>query len=335
MSDKKRVYILTGAAGHLGGAVAKILQENGETVYALCLSGEKHVPEGLGLRVFYGDVTDIGSLDKIFERGAGAELIVVHCAGIVSISSGFDEKVYDVNVNGTKNVIALCERHGVKKLIYVSSVHAIPEKPEGETITEVNVFDPDGVTGLYAKTKAEASQCVLDYAKRGNFACVVHPSGLVGPGDYGRGHITQLIIDYYKGRLASLVKGGYDFADVRDVAAGVVSCCERGACGECYILSGSYRTIVEIIGILHKITGKKEIKRTLPRWFVSATAPLSELYYKILRQPPLFTSYSIFTLRQNARFNREKATNELGYASRPIEETLSDTVDWLKEHGRI
>jgi len=73
----------------------------------------------------------------------------------------------------------------------------------------------------------------------------------------------------------------------------------------------------------------------LPRWFVNATAPIAELYYKILRQPPLFTSYSLYTLNSNALFSHQKATDELGYTTRDMKETLGDTVTWLKEQGRI
>ncbi|MCL2209284.1 MAG: NAD-dependent epimerase/dehydratase family protein [Treponema sp.] len=327
------VYIVTGAAGHLGSAVAEKLIEQGKTVYALCLPGEKHPPKNV--KIFYGDVRDAESLAGIFESGGINPLIVIHCAGVVSISSSFNQNVYDVNVTGTKNIISLCEKYKVKKLIHVSSVHAIPEQLKGEKIIEVDKFSPDYVVGLYAKTKAEATQCVLDYSRRGFYACVVHPSGITGPGDFGRGHITQLVIDYCKGGLASGINGGYDFVDVRDVADGIISCCGKGKSGECYILSGHYFKIYELLNLLHEITGKRKIRNMLPLWFVKVTAPLSELYYKILRQPPLFTTYSIYTLNTNANFNNEKAVNELGYTARPMKQTLEDTVKWLKENGRM
>ena len=329
------VYIVTGAAGHLGGAVTKALNDRGKTVYALCLPDEKHLPQGKHVKVFSGDVCDIVSLEEIFGRCADEPVTVIHCAGIVSIASKFDQKVYDVNVTGTKNIVAQCEKYKVKKLVYISSVHAVPELPGTETITEVSHFSPGDVVGSYAKTKAEASQYVLEYAKRGNDACIIHPSGIVGPGDFGGGHTTQLIIDFYKGGLISGIDGGYDFVDVRDVADGIVSCCENGGSGECYILSGQYLKVYEFLDMLHGITGKKKVKRVLPLWFARLTAPLSEVYYKILRQPPLFTAYSIYTLNTNANFSSEKAVKELGYTTRPMEQTLADTVKWLSDNNRF
>ena len=123
--------------------------------------------------------------------------------------------------------------------------------------------------------------------------------------------------------------------DVRDVAAGILACCENGRAGQCYILSGAYVQVKDLLFTLHELTGKRAIKTILPRWFAKMTAPLAELYYKILRQPPLYTSYSLYTLSANAQFSHEKASMELGYRPRPLEETLCDTAKWLKEHNRI
>jgi len=329
------LYIVTGAAGHLGSVVTSMLNDQRKSVYALCLPDEKHLPKSDYIKIFTGDVCNIDSLTEIFESCKNKSVTVIHCAGIVSIASKYNQKVYDVNVNGTKNIISLCEKYNIDKLIYISSVHAIPELPAGKIVKEVEHFSPNDVTGLYAKTKAEATQCVLDYSKRGHKANIIHPSGIVGPGDFGRGHITQLVIDYYKGGLTSMINGGYNFVDVRDVALGILSCCDNGKNGECYILSGQYFKVHELLNLLHEITGKKKIKIILPLWFAKVTAPLSELYYMILRQPPLYTSYSIYTLHTNANFSCEKAAKELGYTIRPMLQTLTDTVNWLKLNNRI
>ncbi|NLV85829.1 MAG: dihydroflavonol 4-reductase, partial [Clostridiales bacterium] len=131
------------------------------------------------------------------------------------------------------------------------------------------------------------------------------------------------------------VSGGYDFVDVRDVSKGIISACEKGRQGECYILSNRFFKIREILNILHKITSKRKIKVFLPLWFVKATAPLAERYYEILKQTPLFTPYSIYTLNSNALFSNEKARDELGYTTRDMRDTLEDTVSWLKSQGRI
>lgn len=328
------LYLITGAAGHLGSTLVRRLLELNKHVRALVLPNEKHVPEG-AIEICYGDVRNKESLLTFFDNPQDKDLIVIHCAGIVSIATKYQQQVYDVNVSGTKNIIDLSQQHQVKKLVYVSSVHAIPEKKKGETIYEVSEFNPEEVVGLYAQTKSEATSYVLEAAKTGLNASVVHPSGIAGPFDYGRGHITALVIDYCKGRLTSGVKGGYDFVDVRDVADGIIACVEKGGRGECYILSNEYFSVRELLYLLHDITGKKEIKRLLPLWFLNVFASSAELYYKLLKRPPLFTPYSIYTLNSNANFSHEKATTELGYTTRDMKETLTDTVCWLKENDQL
>ena len=290
------VFMITGAAGHLGNTLVRKLTAEGKRVRALCMPGEDASRLAPQVQVFRGDVCDKESLRDFFANPQGERRILIHAAGIVSIASKYSQKVYDVNVGGTRNVIELCKLYNVEKLVYVSSVHAIPEKPLGETMAEVDRFQAGDVVGLYAKTKAEATQLVLDAARDGLDASVVHPSGIIGPYDYGRGHLTQLVVDFARGSLRACVKGGYDFVDVRDVADGIIACCENGRRGECYILSNHYFSVRSLLDMLQKLTARKPIRTVLPLWFAKMTAPLAELYYKLRHQPPLFTRYSLYTL---------------------------------------
>lgn len=331
----KRVFLVTGAAGFLGNTIVKKLLAQKETVRAFIMPQDQMTYTDSSLSIIKGNVLDRKSLEPLFEGLDHCEVIVIHCAGIVSIASKYQQAVYDVNVTGTKNVMELCLQYKVAKVIYVSSVHAIPEKKQHEVMHEVDHFKSDEVTGLYAKTKAEASNYVLEMAKKGLPVSIVHPSGIMGPGNYNHDHLNQLIVDYMNHKLTAIVKGGYDFVDVRDVADGIIACCNLGRSGECYILSNHYFTIKEIVDLLHKITGKRKIKTVLPLWFAKMTAPLAELYYKCLKQKPLYTAYSLYTLTSNASFSHQKATTELGYQPRAIEETLQDAVHWLIKQGRI
>ena len=326
-------YLVTGATGHLGRTVTEQLIGEGKSVRVFALPNEKNIPDNVA--VYYGDVRDKESLRPCMEDLADQELIVIHCAGIVSIASKFNQAVYDVNVTGTKNVVDLCKEYSVDKLVYISSVHAIPEQPKGTVIVETKDFSQDKVVGNYAKTKAEATAYVLDAARQGLNVCIVHPSGIIGPNDYTGGHTTAFVIDYCKGRLISCIRGGYDFVDVRDVANGIISVCKHGRRGECYILSNRFYEVSEILELLHEITGKRKIKSYVPLWIAQAAAPLTELYCQALKRPPIFTAYSIYTLNSNALFSHKKATEELGYTTRNMRETLTDMIKWLKENGRI
>lgn len=330
----EKLYLVTGAAGHLGSVVVRQLLAQGCRVRALVLPNEANAPQG-ALEIYHGDVCSKDSLRAFFAHDAEQALVVIHCAGIVSIASRYNQKVFDVNVTGTKNIVDLCVEYGAARLVHVSSVHAIPEQPHGTSIAEASAFSADTVVGLYAQTKAQATAYVLQAAANGLHASVVHPSGICGPYDNGRGHLTTLVTEYCRHRLTAALEGGYDFVDVRDVANGIVQCCEKGGRGECYILSNRFYTMREILTLLHDITGQKAIKTYLPLWFVRFTAPLAEKCYALRRQPPLFTAYSIYTLTTNAHFSHAKAEEVLGYTTRDMRETLVDTVAWLREKGRI
>ena len=330
------MYIITGANGFLGNNIIRKLMGTDAEIRALVLPDAPiRSLDGLNCTIYRGDVTKKETLDKVFAVDADAEVCVIHCAAVVYIKSRFNQRVYDVNVNGAKNIVDKVLQ-GNARLVYVSSVHAIPEKTDHQVMKEVAAFDPNGVKGLYAKTKAEVANYILHtIQEKGLNACIVHPSGLIGPNDFENGHLTQLIQDFVNGRLTACVNGGYDFVDVRDVADGIVRVCDRGKAGACYLLTNRYIPVKELLDIISEVRGMKKIRTVLPMWLAKLTAPLSELYYKILNQPPLYTSYSLYTLTSNAYFSSEKANRELGYRSRDIRETISDTVQWLEKQGRI
>lgn len=325
----RRVYIITGANGHLGNTLIRILQRTEVEIRGLLLPSE-HRRERENIRYFHGDVRDIDTLRPLFEGLSEAEVIVIHTAGIIDIAGTVSSQMYAVNVEGTRNVIKLCQEYGVKRLVYVSSVHAIPEK-RWSVHREIQHFSPEEVVGGYAKTKAEATQRVLDAVAEGLDAVVVHPSGIVGPYDSSGNHLVQMITDYIRGKLPACVRGGYDLVDVRDVAAGCIAAAEKGRKGECYILSNRHYEIREVLGMVREYGGGRRVP-TLPIWMAKAAAPLLGWIAKKRHRRPLYTRYSLYTLHSNDKFSHEKASRELGYHPRDLVQTIRDTIRW--ERGR-
>lgn len=323
-----KLYIVTGANGHLGRAVIRLLLSRGASVRGLILPGDsEHLFDNV--RYTEGNVTDKESMRPLFQNTGDTCVYVIHTAGIVDIAWDVSSHVYDVNVNGTKNLLSLCTEYQIKRLLYVSSVHAIPEKNSPEVLHEVSRFSPDEVNGGYARTKAEASQAVLDAVKKGLDAVIVHPSGILGPDALSGSYLTQLVEDYLNGRLPACVGGGYDFVDVRDVAAGCLLALEKGHAGECYILSNRHYEVREIIAILRDLTGGGRLP-VLPIWMAQAFCPVMRRCLLIMHRRPLYTKYSLYTLKSNDRFSHDKATARLGYMPRDLRLTLKDTVNWIK-----
>ena len=324
--------LVTGATGHIGNVLVRSLLKNGYDVTAFVRNKEKlNALDGLSVSFAYGDVRDIESLKMAFK---GID-VVFHLAGLIDIGNGNKKQMYEVNVNGTKNVVNACKEMNVKKLIYTSSVHAIPTKPKGEIITETKTFSPDLVKGTYSKTKAEATKYVLEANSKDLEVIITHPSGVIGPYEYITSNLGQLIIDCAHRKMGAYLDGGYNFVDVRDVADGLVSTLEKGKAGECYILAGHYVTIKELMKYVQDITGVPAPKFKIARWFAYATGALSEIYYKIVKQKPLFTSYSVYTTGTNANFSIDKAKKQLGYFPRDFIDTMVDTIYWMKENKKI
>ncbi len=333
MKHPSTLYIVTGAAGHLGSTIIRLLRREGASVRGLILPGEM-ARESDRVRYIRGDVRSRDSLRPLFENTDGAELVVIHTAGIIDISSEATAAMCDVNINGTKNVLALCREYGVRRLVYVSSVHAIPERDGLSVLREVRRFSPDWVEGGYAKTKAEATQAVLDAVATGLDAVVVHPSGILGPYDAAGNHLVQMVSDYLCGRLPACVRGGYDFVDVRDVAAGCLLAAQKGRCGECYILSNRHYEVRDVLALAKRAAGGRRLP-VLPMWMARAAAPGLGLLAKIRRQRPLYTRYSLYTLQSNDKFSHDKATSELGYRPRDLALTIADTIAWLKRQKPV
>lgn len=330
---KKEIVLITGASGHLGNVTVKeLIKKNYKVRTFDIIKSDKINFNSNNVKEYYGNICNKDDLEEFFLGLEDYNITVIHCAGIVTIATKHDDKVYNINVNGTKNIVELCKKYNVKKLIYISSVHAIPEKPKNEIMKEINEFNPDEVEGLYAKTKSEATRMVIESGLNYN---IIHPSGIIGPYDYGNGHFTQLIIDYMKQKLTAIVKGGYSFVDVRDVSKSIVSAIKNGGNKACYIVNNSYFEIIDLLNKIHDITHVKKIKTIIPIWFAKLTAPLAELYYKILKQTPLYTRYSLYTITSNSNFSNKKTIQKLKIKFTDINETLFDTLLWLKRQHRI
>ena len=320
--------VITGASGHIGYALLKRLVEQDQRVRILI---RKDIPafDGIECERVYGDVTDPDSLEEAF---AGAD-VVYHLAGIIDINVGNDAAVWNVNFGGTKNVVEACRKCGVRRLVYASSVDAYIPLPDNAVMREVDSFDPNALDGTYAKTKAAATNYVLEACKNGLDAVIVYPGACIGPYDFKVSNVGEMVRMFMRGSFpASLAFGAYNFVDVRDVANGMVLAAAKGKSGEGYILCGEQITTHGFIKAVAEAVGKKAPTLRMGKGIVSLAAPVMEVYYKLSKTTPLFTRYSIRKLTSNCNFSSDKAKTELGYAPMTVRESLRDMVQWIRDN---
>jgi len=269
----------------------------------------------------------MGSLQKAME---GID-IIYHLAGLISIIPGHNPLIWRMNVEGTRNILKLAQKTGIKRLVYTSSIHALRRIPPGLIIDESIGFDPENPYGEYDRCKAIASLDVKKAAQEGLDSVIICPTGVIGPYDFFHSEMGVLLQHAAQGRPIFYVDGAYDFVDVRDVVDGLISAQEFGQSGGSYIVGGHKVSIKNLIEIVNQIAGKYTLMIKLPIFLAKVIARISPFYARILKIRIRLTPYSIEVLRSNSDISHLKATKELGYHPRPIFETIRDTVKWFLE----
>ncbi len=324
--------LVTGATGHIGNVLVRQLISRGQQVRALVMPGEDLTPiKDLNIEQIQGDVLDAQDLEKAFQ---GVEN-VYHLAGIISIMPGDYEMLKLVNVIGTRNIIHAARNSGVKRLTYTSSIHAIRRAPHGTIIDENTPFETQSTQGAYDLTKAQASLEVLHASQTGLDAVIVCPTGVIGPNDYRRSELGQIILGCVQKKPQVYIDGAYDFVDVRDVAQGLIAANEKGGCGETYILAGEQVSVRRMLETVWAYTGKRFPPIRVPLHMARFFTIFTPFYYRLLRIKPRLTPYSLETLLSNSTISHSKAQRELGFNPRPFSETIADTVKWFIDNMHL
>ena len=316
---------VTGGSGVVGRAVVRHLVEGGEEVWALARSAQSsQALTDLGARVVTGDLFDEDALARLVK----GRRQVFHIAGVNEMCSREPERMWRVNVEGSKRVVDACIDAEVQRLVHTSSAVTIGE-PEGTVGTELSLHRGEFLSE-YERSKTVAERMVLDRAAEIDVVSV-NPSSVQGPGrSTGTGAIFLAIA---RGDLPFLVDTTISLVDIDDCARGHLLAAERGVRGERYLLSGPVLTIRDAVSVLRRSTGK----RTSP-WFVqpgvvTAVAPIVEAVFELVgRQPPLCPEAARVLLHGH-RYDGSRASRELGLEYAGLEYTLDRTLAWFQAEG--
>lgn len=321
--------LVTGATGHIGNVLVRELIKRGEKVRALVLPDEDLTPiSDLNVEIVYGNVLDKESLAKAYENIQ----FVFHLAGIISVSSGTDMFVHEVNVEGTRNMTEAAMKAGVSRFVYTSSIHAFKRISKGNTIDEMTPIDPASAVGAYDRSKAEATLLVLEKVKEGLPAVIACPTGVVGPYDFKKSEIGSLVNDWILKKVNYMIEGSYDFVDVRDVVDGLIRARDKGNLGQLYILSGELIRVSDLWKLGQELLSVKTRIVNIPTSLAKFAAFFAEIYYRISKTKPKLTKYSITTLQSNAVISNLKARSALGYTPRSMRDSIRDTIMWWKQY---
>jgi dihydroflavonol-4-reductase len=314
--------LVTGASGFLGWHVARVLLDRGYHVRALVRPGSR--VDGLEVEPVIGDLRDADSLARAVS-GCG---LVFHVAADYRLWAADPRELYRSNVDGTRNILESARRAGVERVVYTSTVGCIgiPRDGLGDETVPVTLA---AMKGDYKRSKFQAEQVALEFARGGLPVVIVNPSAPIGDHDVKPTPTGKIVLDFLKGDMPAFIDTGLNVVDVRDVADGHWLACERGKIGERYILGSENLTLSQILGKLARLTNRKAPTVRLPYAVAYVAGAVSTGWANLTGVAPRVPLSGVRMAREKMWVTVEKARRELGFAPGPAEQGLARAVEWF------
>jgi len=319
-----KVFV-TGGTGFIGGTVVRQLRERGDDVVCLVRNPDKAEKiTGLGCELVKGDLGDSPAIRAGME-GCDA---VIHAAAMyeVGIPAKQHPAMWEANVAGTENVMSAALEAKIPRIVYVSTC-GVFGNTHRKVVDEAYEHPGKEFTSYYEETKLEAHRVVKRMiAEQSLPAIIVQPGGVYGPGDTSQ--VADLLEQFFAGKLPLLPfpELGICMTHVDDIAGGILLALDKGKLGEIYVISGPVTTMREAIETVAAVSGRKAPKHAMPVPLMKALTPIGPLVGKMMGQPPNLRE--LISSADGVTFwaSHEKASRELGYAPRGMEEGMRQTL---------
>ena len=325
--------VVTGGAGFLGHWICRFLLQKKYQVTAIYRTERKRILKELkskGAELFRADI--IERPDDLSSPLKGADALI-HCASHISIEGDKGGLVTQTNVEGASHIGKLCLSMGVKKIIYVGSIHAIDFDRNSPLVDESLPLAVNH-SFAYNRSKACAQQALMSLEGGGIEVVSINPTGIIGPSDDKPSLMGKVILNLARNKLPFVTKEGFHWVDVRDAATAAVNALTKGRASQHYIITGEYCGVKEISKMVGEALGRPTVQKTVPLWLSLIGLPFIQAYSKVSHTPPLYTWESIRTIQEgNKNIVSTLAKKELDFKPRPIKDTIQDTCAWYKENG--
>ena len=327
--------VVTGAAGFIGSAVVRALLARDVEVVALLEPGAPASNlDDLDVQRREVDIAKERQLDGVFD---GARFCF-HLAAKFGFWPKDPTTFYDVNVNGSRNVVRAATLGGVERTVFTSTVATLGlwETKSGRPSNEDDVADLSHLYGNYKQTKYVAEHEVLRLAAQGAPVVLVLPTMPHGPFDQRPTPSGKVVLDYLNGRMPGYVDTAMNVAHVDDLANGHVLALENGQQGQSYICGGENITMAQLLATLSRVTGLPGSERRFPSVFPLIAGHLSSFIEgDLLGREPRVPLEAAQMASTTMTFDDAKARREIGYTSRPAAQALYESARWFVEHGYV
>lgn len=326
-------FLVTGATGFVGGAVARHLLASGHSVRALIRAG--HDPSkiaAMGMEPTAGDLLDKASLERAVAGMDG----VFHVAAIYRFWTRNRNDVFEANVGGTRSLIEAAKAAGVPRFVFTSSIGVFPSRGPGTVVTESDRASVEDLPDDYHRSKLLSEELALSASDPNMEIVVVNPTTPIGEGDVKPTPTGRIVLEYLRHRFPGYLDLEINFVDVRDVAAGHLAAFKQGRAGERYILGGENTTIRGAYRMLESATGLKRRPVRIP-YPVAALAGAIDTFIegRILRHEPRIPYAGVKAVRHPLHADSSKAVRELGYAAVPVQQAFGRAARWFALNGYV
>jgi dihydroflavonol-4-reductase len=323
--------LVTGGTGFLGANLAAALVRRGDAVRVLRRANSSLVAlEGLPVEHAIGDITEPDAVERAVD---GCDL-VFHVAAIAAYWRSKPGRIYHVNVEGTRIVMAACLRAGVPRVVHTSSVAAVGIAARGAVADETTPFDALSATFAYADSKHRAEAAVRDAAARGLNVVIVNPASVFGAGDHYL-NTGRIVIEYGRGRIPLVPPGGMCVVDVDAVTQGHLLAAERGRAGERYILGGENLSHRQVTATVAAVASVRAPWLVVPRGLLGPAAVVVDAFSRVSPWAPPINGEQLKLSGVDFYFDSSKAVRELGYPIMPFRGAVEKAYRWYKEHGYL
>jgi dihydroflavonol-4-reductase len=332
-------FLVTGPIGFLGYHVIKLLNIRGERPRVLLPANiDPKLPalialNKLDIEVVEGDTDDLTSLHAACEGIS----TVLHLKFEISLGGGkvVEESLHKGNVIGTRNLLEASALAGVTRVVVSSSVLTVGLNRAPQPLDEEADWEQHTFTLPYALSRRRAEQEALSRPTTElPEVVVVNPSFTLGPEDWIGAPANKLIMKMSEPGFRFTAPIGFGLLDARDYADGVLRAAERGTPGKRYILSGANVMPDQLSKDIAKVAGIKPPSRlfSLRVWMIYPIVMILGLWNR-LRGEPIKVSPSLLELwGRHAWYDTNRALHDLGWEPRPLEESLQDTIHWMREN---
>lgn len=323
---------VTGGTGFVGANLVAGLEGRDIPVRVLHReSSSRAALAGLHYESAVGDI--LGDPAALAAQMAGCEW-VFHVAAVADYWRQGRERLYRVNVQGTKNVLAAARMAGVRRFVFTSSLAAMGVPADGEMLDEENAFNLPPHHFPYGHSKVLAEQAVRAAAREGLAAVIVNPSVVLGPRDVNL-ISGSIVVEAAKGRLRFAPRGGLNFVDVADVAAGQIAAAEQGRAGERYILAGENVRYDEAVALICRVVGRREPWLRLPRWSLPVLARAVRAARLVLGNRVPLDETQVRMMGAYLYADNRKARRELNLPQTPFTSSVQRAYNWYNENGYL